>query len=417
LEHAVARARAERTTVALVVVDLDELGSANGGFGETIDDSHVKLVGERIRGCVHPAETVARLDADEFAVVLEKIDDASDAGRVATRILQALGDGIDAPANVGIAISVAGTEDAEELLRKADAASQAAKSRGRRRYEIFLPDVHASVVERLQVESDLRGAVERGEFELHYQPIVDVRSGEIKALESLVRWRRAGRLVMPGDFIPAAEQAGLMDAVDRFVLFRACREGRSLQTTNERLRNSAIVINLSARQFEQPRLVEHVADALVQSGLEPSDLVLDVRERVLMRDAEAAIARLLELKALGVRIALDDFGTGYSSLSYLRRLPVDMLKIDKAFVADVGADAEADSQLARLIVQLAAILRLPAIAEGVERPSQLSAVRAIGCRLGQGYLFGRPAPAGEVHRVFRQVAEAVAAEHERPTLA
>ena len=424
LQHAVARARAKGGTLAFLVVDLDDFARVNESLGRTSGDAQLEVVGGRVAACVRRSDTAARLGGDQFAVLLEDVDDAGDAVHTAGRILQAVSEPLTlgdkevlGSASVGIALSVAGEHDADQVLRNAELAMRTAKASGKGRYELYMAAMHERAVERLHLEGDLRGAVERGEFELYYQPIVDVRSRSITGLEALLRWRHAdGRLVLPSEFIPAAEQAGLMEGLDRFALFRACREGRSLQERHDRLGDVAISINLSARQFEQPRLVEHVAESLAESALDPAHLVLEVTERVMMRDPEAAAARVHELNTLGVRIALDDFGTGYSSLAYLRRLPIDILKIDKTFVAG-GAGGDGDPQLARLIVQLASTLRLRAIAEGIERPSQLRAVRAIGCPLAQGYLFGRPAPAAEVHRVFRQVDDALADGVDRQAVA
>ena len=274
-----------------------------------------------------------------------------------------------------------------------------AKARGKGRYEIFHPDMHAPILARLEIEGELRTAIEQGELRVHYQPIVELVTGQIRGLEALVRWEHAERgLVPPDEFVPVAEQSGLIHAIGKFVLDEACTSLGSLQTTFDG--PVYVAVNLSAAQFESPELPQIVADALRRSGAPPELLVLEITETTVMTDTEATVQRLNALKKLGVRIAIDDFGTGYSSLSYPRRFPVHILKIDRTFVRNIDGSAE-ESALAQAILKLAQTFKLEAVAEGIERREQLAALVRMGCRLGQGYLFAQPRPLEELALAFK----------------
>jgi predicted signal transduction protein with EAL and GGDEF domain len=320
------------------------------------------------------------------------VQSTDEAVAVAQRITEAfrtpfaiVGREVYVSASIGI---VRENTEAEELLRNADVAMYRAKAEGSGRYAIFEPSMRAEVLDRLELEADLRRAQERGELEVHYQPIVALVDGELAGFEALARWRHPRRgLVPPPAFIPVAEESGIIHDLGRFVLETACRHAARWDVRS-------ITVNLSGRQLERAELVEHVSAALADSGLEPNRLVLEITETVLMHDTEATIERLAALKALGVRLAVDDFGTGYSSLRYLSRFPIDLLKMAKPFVDGVATAQGA--AMARAIVDLGASLGLAIIAEGIEQGVQLAQLRRLGCEYGQGYLFARPLTVDQV---------------------
>jgi predicted signal transduction protein with EAL and GGDEF domain len=349
---------------------------------------------------------VARLGGDEFAVLLREVGGAGDAVVVAERVARALaapfgvhGVELRVGASVGIALgadaAVADRDgDGEDLLRFADVAMYAAKHGGKGRHAVFEPAMHLRAQERRALEHDLREAVARGELVLHYQPIVRLDTGRVTGAEALVRWQHPGRgLVPPGEFIPLAESTGMIVEIGRWVLEEACREAA-------RWRAAAgdgaptVAVNVSAAQIQHPGLLDEVRGALGAAGLPARALTVEITETAMLADTEAAVARLHELKAVGVMLAVDDFGTGYSSLSYLQRFPVDVLKIDKSFVDRVAADGR-DPVLTRAIAALGGALGLRVVAEGVERAAQPGALRALGCGYGQGYHYARPLPAAE----------------------
>jgi diguanylate cyclase (GGDEF)-like protein len=408
LEHALARTTRGLGQVAVLFVDLDDFKTVNDSHGHTAGDTLLFAVGERLSALLRPGDTVARLGGDEFAVLVEDVTDEIDAAAPAERILAAFGTPfvvgdvtVVIGASVGIALGSAAEYTVDELLRNADFAMYQAKSMGKHRYALFEPGMRAAAVERVELATLLRGAIERGELVLHYQPIVDLGSGAVRGLEALVRWHQPERgLLMPSEFIAIAEETGLIIPVGRWVLREACRQAVAWQERFASDPPLSVSVNLSARQFADPRLVADVAAALADTGLEPGRLTLEITESLLMNDADAAVMKLGEIRALGVRLAIDDFGTGYSSLSYLQRFPVDVLKIDRAFVEHVGG-AEG-SALVRSIVEIGRTLRLETIAEGVERPEQPSQLVGLECRLGQGYLMQRPQAAAEIERYLAQ---------------
>jgi predicted signal transduction protein with EAL and GGDEF domain len=341
---------------------------------------------------------VARLGGDEFAILVEELDEALDVAHVAERILAALappmtvgGREVFVRGSIGIAINQSAAITSDELLRNADVAMYAAKARGKGGYELFEPSMHTAFMERVELENDLRSALERGEFELDYQPIVALEGRQIVGVEALIRWQHPaeGRLA-PGRFIPLAEESGLIIPITRWVLERACRQAREWEGTLPRVRGLTLAVNLSATQLEDPGLIEDVARALEGSGLEPERLVLEVTEGVLVEESEITITRLQELRDLGVRVAIDDFGTGYSSLGYLRTLPVDLLKLDRAFMADLTRGSS-QAALVGAVVAMARSLQLTSVAEGVEHPDQATELRRMGCELAQGYHLAYPA--------------------------
>ena len=396
LDHALARTTRGLRSVAVLFVDLDDFKTVNDTYGHTVGDGLLVAAGERLLSVVRPGDTVARLGGDEFAVLLEDVEDGRDATAPAERMLAAFsvpfqvgGNELFVGTSIGIALGASGERTPEELLRNADFAMYQAKSMGKGRYALFEPKMRDAAVERVELAALLRGALDRNELILHYQPIIDLRSGTVRGLEALIRWIQPERgLLMPGTFIDIAEETGLIVPIGRWVLREACRQ---LRTWQERFPSDppiAISVNLSVRQFADPRLVSDVAAAVRDSGIPPSSLVLEITESLLAREADGTVAKLRAIRAMGVRLAIDDFGTGYSSLSYLQRFPLDVLKIDRAFVDAVG-EAEG-SALIRSIVDIGRSLRLSTVAEGIERPEQPAQLLALDCDMGQGFLMNRP---------------------------
>jgi diguanylate cyclase (GGDEF)-like protein/PAS domain S-box-containing protein len=403
VQHAVERRSRDHAPLAVLVLDLDGFKSVNDSLGHLAGDEVLQITARRLLDCVRPGETVARLGGDEFALLLEDLDEIgaiATCRQVADRVQEALawpsevmGREVVMAASVGIALLAPG-DGADELLRNADLAMYRAKAAGRARCELFEPGMHIAVLERLELESELRGALERKEFRLLYQPIISLESGELVGVEALLRWIHPERgMVSPLDFIPLAEDSGLIVPIGRWVLQEACRQSALwARATGRRIRMS---VNLSARQVQAPRLAETVALALREHRIRPDHLVLEITESVLVDDADRTIAKLHLLRELGVKLAIDDFGTGYSSLSYLRRLPVDTLKIDRSFVGGIGEVGDLTA-LTGAIVALGRDLGLQTVAEGIEDATQLAELRGMGCELGQGFMFARPLPADEI---------------------
>ena len=409
VDHALKRARRRGEGVAVLFMDLDNFKVINDSLGHEVGDELLVAVAGRLESCLRPADTAARLGGDEFVVLLEDVVDAEEAARAAERIADALqrepfriGDReLFVTTSVGIALGGRGEgERPGDLLRNADLAMYRAKDAGKDGHAVFEPGMNERALERLGMEADLRRALERGEFRVFYQPEVDLaRGAEVVGFEALVRWEHPERgLVSPAEFIPLAEETGLIVPMGRWVLEEACRQAKEWRDSYPADPPLKMSVNLSARQFERPDLAEGVAQALRQSGLDPRGLVLEVTESMVVEDVDAAISTLEELKALGVKIAVDDFGTGYSSLSYLKRFPVDYLKIDRSFVSGLGRDPK-DDGLVSASIELAHALGLEAIAEGVETEGQLQRLRSLGCELAQGYYFWKPMP-GEAASSF-----------------
>jgi diguanylate cyclase (GGDEF)-like protein/PAS domain S-box-containing protein len=399
LGSALARAERRQSAVATLFVDLDNFKVINDSLGHEVGDQLLVAVAERIRNCLRPADTVARLGSDEFTVVLEDITELNDAVSVAERIAAELQAPIIAgeheifpTASIGIALNTSLHDRPEALLRDADLAMSQAKANGKATYAVFDTRMNAQPLARLELETDLRRAIEREEFRVYYQPIVDLTDGRIGEVEALVRWEHPQRgIVPPAEFIPLAEETGLILPIGSIVLETACRQVRLWQQQFAHDPPMVVSVNLSARQFQTSRLVDEVADILRKTGLNPSHLKLEVTESVMMHDPSITISMLRELKALGLQVAIDDFGTGYSSLAYLQRFPIDVLKIDRSFVQALGRDAESEA-IVQAIVSLAKSLNLVVTGEGIETADQLQHLRTLGCDLGQGYLIGRPAP-------------------------
>jgi diguanylate cyclase (GGDEF)-like protein/PAS domain S-box-containing protein len=376
---------------AVLFLDLDDFKAVNDGLGHLAGDELLKAVGERLRASLSPTHTVARMGGDEFAILVEQSDAAAAALDAAERITAALQapfevDGREVFVTASIGIAVGG--DADELLRCSDVAMYGAKTGGKAQHVVYTPPMDDDVVGRLELVADLRRALGDGELAVHYQPTVELESGRIVGVEALVRWQHPTRgLLQPADFIAVAEETGQIVEIGRWVLDEACRQ--AARWRSELAYDLGVGVNVSTRQIRRPGLIEDVRAALRTSGLAPHALTLEITESALARRREEMTAILEEATALGVLLALDDFGTGYSSLSLLRDLPVQTLKIDRSFVQTIDA-GPGSSAFVQAIVDLAQALRLTAVAEGVERPIQVTALRRIGCAYGQGFHFARP---------------------------
>jgi diguanylate cyclase (GGDEF)-like protein/PAS domain S-box-containing protein len=401
VEHALMRAQRGFPDIAVVFIDLDDFKTVNDSLGHAAGDQVLQEVARRLRIAVRPTDTVARFGGDEFAVLLESVSDSSEAADAAARILHALeipfeldGRQVFPRASIGICLVDRESEapEAAELLRNADVAMYMAKRDSKGSYRVFEPAMHERVVERLELRAELQQAIDADQLELHYQPVVKLSGHEILGVEALLRWNHPQRgVIAPNQFIPLAEETGLIIPMGRWVLNEACREGVLLQGKFTRDEPLAISVNLSVRQLQSESIVSDVRCALEKSGLPPTSLVLEITESVMMADTDFAVQRLGDLKALGVRLAMDDFGTGYSSLSYLSRFPVDILKMDRSFV---GSGENVALQSA--IIALGASLDLDVVAEGIELPEQERSLHDLGCEIGQGFLFARPMPSGDL---------------------
>jgi diguanylate cyclase (GGDEF)-like protein len=409
LRHAMRRAaRHPDNLFAVLFLDLDRFKDVNDNLGHFAGDELLRAVARRVEACIRPEDTVARLSGDEFAILLESITEISDAGRVAERIEEALsfpiniaGAEVTTSASMGIVTSTMAHDQPEQILRSADMAMYRAKAAGRARYELFDRAMHTDALARLQLETDLRRAVERGEFILHYQPVVSLRTGRITGFEALVRWQHPERgLVQPADFIPVAEETGLILPMGRWVLTEACRQSREWNDLYPRAEPLRIGVNLSGRQFSQPGLVDQVTQALESTGASPTSLRLEITEAAIIDRGRYAVAVLLQIRELGVQVYLDDFGTGYSSLSYLHGLPVDGIKIDRAFVSDLDTN-EDNLRLVKTLLTLSEIVGIRAEAEGISSAEQLKELRSLNCEQGQGYLFSAPITSDAVGQLLR----------------
>ncbi len=405
VEHAVRRAQRSKTSLAVLFLDLDDFKTINDSLGHGVGDELLISVAQRLRGCVRDADTAARISGDEFAILLEDVDHPDGAARSAERILEALqppftlaGTEVFVRASIGIALGPveSRSDQASELLRNADLAMYMAKSEKKGGYRFFAPGMHAGLLARLELKADLERALGQRDFTIHYQPIVSLVQGTIDGLEALIRWRHPTRgLMNPSEFLPLAEETGLVRPVGHWVLREACRQGVEWQRRVGDRMPLTISVNLSPSELLEPELVQQVATALRDSGLRPDRLILELTESVFMQDTDATMERLSGLKRLGVKLAIDDFGTGYSSLGYLQRFPLDRIKVAKQFVDDVSKGA-GDSALTRAIIKLGETFELETVAEGIEQPAQLMRLREIGCKLGQGHYFARALPADEI---------------------
>ncbi|MDA9498079.1 bifunctional diguanylate cyclase/phosphodiesterase [Bradyrhizobium sp. CCBAU 11357] len=393
---------------AILYIDVDEFKGVNDSHGHEVGDELLRQVASRLRACVSGNDMVARLGGDEFAIVKAATSDPAELTALAETILKALrapvdckGHEIPTDASIGIAIAPDHGDNLDDLLKRADLAMYAAKSEGRRTFRLFAPEYDAKARQRRQLELDLRQALARGEFEVHYQPLVDLTANVVTGCEALLRWRHPERgMVSPAEFIPVAEDTGLIGEIGEWVLKQACVEAASWPGRIH------IAVNVSPLQFRSRTLALKVAAALAESGLAPGRLELEITETVLIRDDAEALAILQQLRELGVRIALDDFGTGYSSLSYLHRFPFDKIKIDRSFISDIG-EPEDSSPIVQAVVHMAAARHMATTAEGVETEAQAEVLRQLGCSQMQGWLFSPAVPAAKLKQLL--AAQAVAA--------
>ena len=395
LRLAVERARRpkKKYLFAVLFLDLDRFKIINDSLGHTMGDQLLVATAGRIQKCLRHLDTVARFGGDEFAVLLDGVEDVNDTIRVAQRLQRELttpinvgGHEVFTSVSIGIALSNTGYERPEDVVRDADTAMYRAKAAGKSRYEIFDTGMHSRAVALLRLETDLRRAVEREEFVVHYQPIVSLSDDSIQGFEALVRWRHPERgLVTPSEFIPVAEETGLIIPLGRWVLREACRQMHRLQAASP-ARPLSLSVNLSGKQFMQPDLVGQVKQVLSETGFDPRRLHLEITESSVIENTETVTEMLMQLRALGIRLSMDDFGTGYSSLSYLHRFPIHTLKIDRSFVS--GGDGE--NEIVRTIIMLARNMGMDIVAEGVETKEQLAYLKELKCEYGQGFLFSRP---------------------------
>ncbi|MBW4573871.1 MAG: EAL domain-containing protein [Aphanothece sp. CMT-3BRIN-NPC111] len=381
-------------TFAVLFMDLDRFKIINDSLGHIVGDQLLMAIADRLKSCVRPADTIARLGGDEFTILLEDIKDVNEVIQIAERIQALLlqpyslsGHEVFTSASIGIAFSRTGYERPEDILRDADTAMYRAKTLGKSRYEVFNSSMHTHALELLHLENDMRRGIERQEFKVYYQPIVSLKTNTIIGFEALVRWEHPTQgLILPAEFIPMAEDTGLIIPIGWSVLRQACYQMRTWQMQLPAYSSLIVSVNLSAKQFMQPDLVKNVNRILEETSLDASSLKLEITESVAMKNAEVATAMLRELRKLGMGLSIDDFGTGYSSLAYLHRFPIDTLKIDRSFINRIDIDGD-QFEIVRLIVKLALNLGMDVIAEGIETNQQLAHLLDINCQYGQGHLF------------------------------
>lgn len=392
---------------AILFLDLDRFKVVNDSLGHPAGDQLLQGVARVLGSCLRPSDTVARIGGDEFTILLDEITETEAAVQVAERVLGELGQPlligeqeVFTTASIGISFSATGYEKPEDLLRDADTAMYRAKSKGTGRFQIFDHDMRRQAVDQLRIETDLRHALERQEFEAHYQPILSLQSETIVGMEALIRWQHPERgLLLPNDFIGTAEETGLILPIGRWVLEEACRQLAHWQSLGSRAADWKISVNLSPKQFSHPRLVQDVNAALEAAGVDPAKLQLEITESIFIDNLEVASSMINRLRKTGVAVAIDDFGTGYSSLGYLDRLPIDILKIDRSFIGKLG-DPSGKGKVVETILKMAESFDIEVIAEGVETSGQMDTLKEMRCGFMQGYLFSRPAPAADIQSRF-----------------
>ena len=398
LMQTIAMARRTRKQLAVLFMDLDRFKTINDSLGHLVGDKLLQSVAQRLTACVRGSDTVSRQGGDEFIVLLADVENANAAGHSATKILTALAENhsiaehdLNVTLSIGISVFPDDGEDAETLLKNADAAMYHAKENGRNNYQFFKQEMNERAVERQSLEGSLRQALARQEFVLHYQPKVNLKTGVITGAEALIRWVHPVRgLLYPKQFVPIAEETGLIVPIGQWALREACRQAKAWQ--NDGHRPIPVAVNISAVEFRREQLLADIEDILRDTGLEPRYLEIELTESVLVHDIESTMTALVALKVLGVQLAIDDFGTGYSSLSYLRQFPIDTLKIDQSFVHDIAAE-NSDVTIVSAVIGLGNSLKLRVIAEGVETPKQLTFLQAEYCEEGQGFYFSHPVDA------------------------
>jgi len=407
LSQAVAHAQSDGHSFAVALFDLDRFKVVNDSLGHRAGDQLIKEVAHRLAGIARSTDTVGRLGGDEFLFIMDRLAKREDAELIARRAVKALQtpirlDGVDlhTSASIGIAMFPADGRNAETLIANADAAMYCAKQRGRNNIQLYAAGMNSATQERVKLESELHQALSLKQFELHYQPKVDTKTGLIHGAEALVRWRHPQRgLVPPGEFIPLAESCGLIDSIGEWVVRESCRQARAWQL--EGLQPLRVAVNLSAFQFRHGNLLQMIREALQAAQLEPRFLEVEITESALMSDPEDSVTILEQLSRMGVVVSVDDFGTGYSSMSYLRRFPIDKLKIDRGFIAELISRAD-DASIVRAIVSLAHSLRLKVVAEGVETREQLDLLKSLGCDQYQGFCFSPAVPAPQFATLLRE---------------
>jgi diguanylate cyclase (GGDEF)-like protein/PAS domain S-box-containing protein len=415
VRHALARHRREHQSLAVLFFDLDDFKTINDSLGHAAGDEVLLEVGKRLSTGLRASDTAARFGGDEFAVLLETIGSEPEVADTAQRLIEELAapfvvaeKELSLRSSLGIAVVTADADamvNAEDLIRNADAAMYIAKRDGKGSYRMFEPAMHQSVLARLELRGDLERALAEGQFELHYQPLVRLTDARVVGFEALLRWNHPERgMVPPDEFIPFAEETGLIVPIGRWVVREGCRQAVALREAAPDAPPFGMSVNLSVKQLQHPQVVADVKAALADSGLDPGRLTLEITETVVMTDTDVAMARLRELKALGVRLAMDDFGTGYSSLSYLHSFPVDVLKMDRSFLRP-GTSVESDN-LASAVIAIGANLELQVVAEGIEDGKQWTSLRDLGCDIGQGFHFARPMDAPDAAEYLRRLAPA-----------
>jgi len=405
LSRAIGQARRHSKRVALMYIDLDYFKHINDSLGHAVGDLLLQMVAERLMLCIRDTDTVCRQGGDEFVILLTEIEQAPDAAPVAEKILAAFaepclicGNELHVTLSIGISIYPDDGQDADEVMKNADTAMYHAKANGRNNYQFFTPEMNVRAVRRLFIEGNLRRALKQGEFMLYYQPKIDLETGLMIGSEALIRWQDPEHgLVYPNQFVPIAEESGLIVPIGSWVLREACRQVCAWQDSG--LLAVPVSVNISAVEFRHKNFLEGVEKILKETGMLPSYLELELTESILMHDAESSESVLESLKAMGMQLAIDDFGTGYSSLSYLKRFPINTLKIDQSFVQDIDNNAD-DASIVSAMVSMGRSLKQRVIAEGVETESQLAFLRKLRCDQGQGFLFGHPLPADEFERLL-----------------
>jgi diguanylate cyclase (GGDEF)-like protein len=399
-EQALMRSARSGAAVAVVLVDLDGFKFVNDSLGHQVGDVVLVEVARRLESLVRSEDTVARLGGDEFVILIDDVSGMEETKVLAERVREVLRPRFSLPgwdyavtASVGVAIGSASQVDVHDLLRDADTAMYVAKTSGKDSVRVFAASMHERAHERFRLQVDLRGALERDELLLFYQPIFDMYGGRLKGFEALIRWSHPKRgLIAPEIFIPLAEESGLIVPIGRWVLEQAVGQVTAWDRRHAGARALSISVNVSTVQLAAPSLTSDVQDVLKRSGIAPSRLILEITEGSLAKDTERTIEVLEQLRALGLRIAIDDFGTGYASLSHLQRLPVDILKVDKSFVAALN-EGDKSRELLQAILGVGQALSLAVVAEGIEAQSQMTALQEMGCEMAQGFLVGKPSPA------------------------
>ena len=408
LQHAVARATRGGSSVAVMFLDVDNFKVINDSLGHEAGDEVLTELAPRLTQALRSGDTVARFGGDEFVLVCEELADQTEALRIAERVQDCFaspfvlgGTEHFISASIGVAVRTTGEDGPEELIRDADAAMYHAKQRGRARYEVFDATMRSSALDRLRIEGELRQALDRDELRLHYQPVISLRTGEIVAVEALVRWQHPERgLLGPGEFVPVAEESGLIVPLGKWVLREAVRMAAHWRALRPEPAVPLVVsVNLSARQMGEPDLVATVAETLRECEVDPRQLALEITESLLVEDPLASAETLGALQELGVKLVLDDFGTGYSSLGYVKHFPLDFLKLDRSFVAELG-EGERDAAIVGAVVEMSRALEARVVAEGIETEGQLERIIALGCDLGQGFYFARPLPPERIDEVL-----------------